>query len=86
MFWSYAPTLVNSFGYPALKSNALVSVGGWVLLITNISAGWIAYVFSYVKFNTMLISYRDRLKRRGPVVLGFLLMWWGFAVSKKSKT
>ncbi|RFU35018.1 hypothetical protein B7463_g1284, partial [Scytalidium lignicola] len=64
VFWSYAPTLVHSFGYPALKSNALVSVGGWVLLVTNVSAGWIA----------------DRVKRRGPVVLGFVIIWWAFAL------
>ncbi|KAH8808667.1 alternative sulfate transporter [Xylogone sp. PMI_703] len=64
VFWSYAPTLVHLFGYPALKSNALVSVGGWILLVTNISAGFIA----------------DRVKRRGPVVLGFLVIWWAFAL------
>ena len=41
--WSYAPTLVNGFGYERLKSNALVSVGGWILLVVNVSWGMLAY-------------------------------------------
>lgn len=39
---SYAPTIVNSFGFERLKSNALVSIGAWMLLITNISWGVLA--------------------------------------------
>jgi len=42
VLWSYAPTLVASFGYPRLKSNALVSVGGWLLLLINVFWGWAA--------------------------------------------
>lgn len=40
--WSYAPTLINSFGYPRLKSNALVSVGQWLQLVLNVLWGMAA--------------------------------------------
>ena len=39
---SYAPTLVASFGFPRLKSNALVSIGSWILLVMNIVWGFVA--------------------------------------------
>ena len=39
---SYAPTLVGSFGFDRLKSNAMVSIGAWILLFTNIGWGYIA--------------------------------------------
>lgn len=32
---SYGPTIINSFGYGALASNALFSVGSWVQLLLN---------------------------------------------------
>jgi len=40
---SYAPTLVASYGYDRLKSNAMVSIGAWCLLLTNVTWGFIAY-------------------------------------------
>lgn len=43
--WSYAPTLVNSFGYARLRSNALVSIGQWIQLIINIAWGFTAFVY-----------------------------------------
>jgi len=64
VMWNYAPTLVNSYGYPRLRSNALVSVGGWLLLIVNVSAGTLA----------------DWLKKRGVIVFGFLWFWWAFTL------
>ncbi|KAE9376566.1 MFS transporter [Stipitochalara longipes BDJ] len=64
VLWSYAPTLVGSFGYPRLQSNALVSVGGWLLLVVNVFWGWVA----------------DKTQKRGYVVLAGLSIWWGFAL------
>jgi hypothetical protein len=79
--WSYAPTLVGSFGYPRLKANALVSVGGWLLLVVNVFSGWVAYVISLFTTYPTLTVKRDRTQKRGFVVLGGLSLWWGLAVS-----
>lgn len=49
--WSYAPTLVNSFGYERLRSNAMVSIGQWIQLVLNITWGIAAYVFSLMVLN-----------------------------------
>ncbi|KAH6662909.1 alternative sulfate transporter [Plectosphaerella plurivora] len=51
-FGSYAPSLVVSFGYGKLESNALVSIGYWALIFFNLLTGWIA----------------DRIGVRGPIV------------------
>ncbi|AEO70550.1 uncharacterized protein THITE_2122161 [Thermothielavioides terrestris NRRL 8126] len=57
---SYAPSLVVSFGYDRLKSNAMVSIGSWLLLVTNLAWGYIA----------------DKTKQRGLMVfLGVLILW-----------
>jgi MFS family permease len=64
VLWSYGPTIVNSFGYGRLQANALISVGGWILLIVNVSWGYIA----------------DRTQQRGLVVIAGLFLWWGFAL------
>lgn len=45
---SYSPTLVRSFGYERLASNALVSIGGWVLIINNLLWGYLGYVDDHV--------------------------------------
>ncbi|KAF2237340.1 alternative sulfate transporter [Viridothelium virens] len=63
--WSYAPTLVNSFGYGRLRSNALVSIGQWIQLLLYIPWGIAA----------------DRLNRRGPLVSLGMLLWWVFALT-----
>lgn len=44
--WSYALTLVKSFGYERLRSNALVSVGQWIQLVLNVTWGITAFVAS----------------------------------------
>lgn len=41
---AYAPSLVASFGYDRLQSNALVSVGSWISIASNIACGMAAYV------------------------------------------
>ncbi|KAJ4248370.1 hypothetical protein NW762_012700 [Fusarium torreyae] len=57
-FGSYAPSLVVSFGFERLQSNALVSIGFWSLLVTNLIWGYAS----------------DKMGVRGPmVVLGFIL-------------
>ncbi|KAI9147230.1 alternative sulfate transporter [Paramyrothecium foliicola] len=57
-FGSYAPSLVVSFGFGRLESNALVSIGFWSLLFVNVFWGWVC----------------DRVGVRGPMVtLGFIL-------------
>lgn len=61
---SYAPTLVKSFGYERLQSNALVSVGAWIQIALSLFSGYLA----------------DKTKRRGLVNLGGLSGWWGFSI------
>jgi hypothetical protein len=57
---AYAPSLVVSFGFDRLKSNAMLSIGSWLSILTNIGYGWTA----------------DKLNRRGPVVLvGVTIIW-----------
>lgn len=61
---SYAPTLVKSFGYGRLQSNALVSVGSWIQIPLSLLSGYLA----------------DKTARRGFVNLGGISLWWGFAI------
>lgn len=56
-FGAYGPTLVESFGYPRLASNALMSIGLWGGLILTIIWGFMA----------------DRTGRRGLVALAGIL-------------
>ncbi len=56
---SYAPSLVISFGFDRLKANAMTSIGAWILLVTNLTWGFVS----------------DRIGARGPMVtLGLLLL------------
>lgn len=41
---AYDPTIINSFGYERLTSNALNSVGSWIQLFLNPAFGYLAYV------------------------------------------
>jgi hypothetical protein len=41
---SYAPTLIKTYGYGRLRSNAMVSIGSWIALILYFTWGWLAYV------------------------------------------
>ncbi|CAH0023578.1 unnamed protein product [Clonostachys rhizophaga] len=57
---SYAPTLVQGFGFGRLESNLLVSVGYWILLFVILLWGWAS----------------DKLRVRGPfVLLGLTLLF-----------
>ncbi|KAH7152046.1 major facilitator superfamily domain-containing protein [Dactylonectria estremocensis] len=64
---SYAPTLVASFGYERLKSNALVSIGYWILMVVNIAWGTIA----------------DKIRLRGPMVTLGLVIYWCFTLGNR---
>ncbi|PSN69523.1 alternative sulfate transporter [Corynespora cassiicola Philippines] len=57
---AYSPTLVRGYGYGRLQSNAMVSIGAWISLVTTLIWGYTA----------------DKLGRRGPVVfVGYFLYW-----------
>ncbi|KAH6853956.1 major facilitator superfamily domain-containing protein [Chaetomium sp. MPI-CAGE-AT-0009] len=64
---AYAPSLVVSFGFDRLKSNAMVSIGSWCLIITNILWGTIA----------------DKTGRRGPLVFLGILILWGLTLGNR---
>lgn len=61
---SYAPSLVVSFGFDRLKSNAMISIGAWCLIIGNLLWGFIA----------------DKTGRRGPLVFLGIFILWGLTV------
>ncbi|KAF4948115.1 hypothetical protein FGADI_9902 [Fusarium gaditjirri] len=62
---SYSPSLVKSFGYERLKSNALVSIGSWALVVTNLLWGYLG----------------DKLQMRGPLVALGIFMFWAFTAN-----
>ncbi|CAK7221697.1 hypothetical protein SEUCBS140593_004654 [Sporothrix eucalyptigena] len=64
---SYAPTLVASLGYSNLTANAMASIGAWMLLITNITWGFVS----------------DRTKRRGIMVFLGILIFWGLTLGNR---
>jgi MFS family permease len=64
---SYAPSLVVSFGFDRLKSNAMTSIGAWLLVVTNLAWGYIA----------------DKTGRRGLMVFLGVLILWGLTVCLK---
>ncbi|KAK4245072.1 hypothetical protein C7999DRAFT_16732 [Corynascus novoguineensis] len=64
---SYAPSLAVSFGYDRLKANAMISIGAWILIITNVSWGIIA----------------DKTRLRGLMVFLGLLFLWGLTLGNR---
>lgn len=65
--WSYAPTIVASFGYNTLASNAMTSVGQWVSVVLVIIGGFVA----------------DRWGRRGYFVFIAVFIEFVFTVAYK---
>ena len=66
-FGAYGPTLVESFGYGRLNSNALMSIGLWLGLVMTIVWGYLA----------------DRTGRRGLVALvGLFGLWFSLFVGR----
>lgn len=39
---AYAPTIISSFGFDRLRSNAMASVGPWIQLFVLMTFGWLA--------------------------------------------
>ncbi|KAG9254867.1 alternative sulfate transporter [Emericellopsis atlantica] len=66
--FTYAPSIVASYNYGRLQSNALVSVGYWILILTTLSWGYIA----------------DKWDRRGPMVLLGVTIGWILVVANRS--
>ncbi|EEQ86688.1 MFS transporter, variant [Blastomyces dermatitidis ER-3] len=64
VFGAYAPTLVASFGFERLVSNALVTIGLWAQLFLIVLWGYVG----------------DKTGRRGYVVLAGSLCSWGFVL------
>ncbi|KAL2211264.1 alternative sulfate transporter [Sarocladium strictum] len=65
--FTYAPSIVASYDYGRLKSNAMVSIGYWILILTTVSWGWIA----------------DKWGRRGPMVLIGVGIGWVLVVANR---
>jgi MFS family permease len=63
---AYAPLLVISFGFDRLKSNAMLSIGAWALLVTNLLWGYLA----------------AKTGQRGLMVFVGVLLLWGFMVCR----
>ncbi|VUC26854.1 unnamed protein product [Clonostachys rosea] len=84
---SYAPTLITSFGYSGLQSNAMVSIGYWGLLFCNLLWGWAWYVLLYSNLSISEIANHfepsDRLGVRGPMVLLGFILGLGFNIGNK---
>ncbi|CAK7236665.1 hypothetical protein SCUCBS95973_009685 [Sporothrix curviconia] len=64
---SYTPTIVASLGYGKLRANAMASIGYWILLITNITWGFVA----------------DKTNRRGLLVFIGIFLYWGFILGDR---
>ncbi|CRK17857.1 putative transporter like protein [Verticillium longisporum] len=65
--WSYAPSIVNSFGYERLQSNWLTSVGQWMGVALTLFLGWLA----------------DTWGRRGYLVLSGVSIQFVFTLAYK---
>ncbi|CAK7235487.1 hypothetical protein SBRCBS47491_009309 [Sporothrix bragantina] len=65
--WSYAPTIVASFGYNRLNANAMTSVGQWVSVTLVVIGGFVA----------------DRWGRRGYFVLMAVTIEFIFTLAYK---
>ncbi|KAH8898031.1 alternative sulfate transporter [Thozetella sp. PMI_491] len=63
--WSYAPSIVASFGYNSLTANAMTSIGQWISVLLVVIAGFIA----------------DRWDRRGFFVLVAVTIELAFTVA-----
>ena len=59
---SYGPSLVAAWGYGQLRSNAIVSIGPWCMVVLNVLVGF----------------WADKISLRGPLVLLGGFFWWLF--------
>ncbi|KAL6915246.1 hypothetical protein FSST1_013006 [Fusarium sambucinum] len=64
---TYQPSIIASYGYDRLQANALSSVGNWVVIVLNLSFGWIA----------------DKTQRRGGLVLLAAILSFVFCLATR---
>ncbi|SCO35396.1 related to nicotinamide mononucleotide permease [Fusarium fujikuroi] len=67
---TYQPSIIASYGYDRLQANALSSVGGWIVIVLNLSFGWIA----------------DKTQRRGLLVLLATILSFAFCLATRQLT
>ncbi|KAG9503523.1 hypothetical protein J7337_003474 [Fusarium musae] len=64
---TYQPSIIASYGYDRLQANALSSVGGWIVIVLNLSFGWIA----------------DKTRRRGFLILIATVLSFAFCLATR---
>ncbi|KAH7207358.1 MFS transporter [Fusarium oxysporum] len=64
---TYQPSIIASYGYDRLQANALSSVGGWIVIVLNLSFGWIA----------------DKIQRRGFLILLATVLSFAFCLATR---
>ncbi|KAJ3459493.1 hypothetical protein MRS44_015566 [Fusarium solani] len=83
---TYSPSLVAGMGFSNLSAIAMMTVPPWVLLIGNLSCGFISCVIlsKRPRLGTNSFCLRDKLKSRGPVVLVALICNLAFMIANRS--
>ncbi|KAM0547309.1 hypothetical protein ACHAPJ_010444 [Fusarium lateritium] len=64
---TYQPSIIASYGYDRLQANALSSVGNWIVIVLNLSFGWIA----------------DKAQRRGGLILLAAVLSFAFCLATR---
>ncbi|KAJ4115392.1 hypothetical protein NW768_011244 [Fusarium equiseti] len=64
---TYQPSIIASYGYDRLQANAMASVGAWILVVVNVSFGWIA----------------DKTQRRGFLILIATVLSFAFCLATR---
>lgn len=64
----FAPSIITSFGFEALRANALASVGSWLSMICVIGSGFLAYV-EHHREDSLLRECADKITETGGVVV-----------------
>ncbi|KAF4339013.1 nicotinamide mononucleotide permease [Fusarium beomiforme] len=64
---TYQPSIIASYGYERLRANALSSVSGWIVIVLNLSFGWIA----------------DKSQRRGFLILLATVLSFAFCLATR---
>ena len=64
---TYQPSIIASYGYDRLQANALSSVGNWIVIVLNLSFGWIA----------------DKTQRRGGLVFLATVLSFAFGLATR---
>ncbi|CAI6044115.1 unnamed protein product [Clonostachys chloroleuca] len=64
---TYKPSIIATYGYDRLQANALSSVSDWIVIVVNLSVGWIA----------------DKTQRRGGLVLLLVVLSFAFCLATR---